>query len=93
VKASQRVVVLGRELQVRTSASAATVTEVAHFIDRTAAQVAGSVASGDTQLIALLTLLNIAEGYLTLQQQVAAGEQRAHDVMSCLVQQIDTALE
>ena len=93
MKASQRVTVLGRELQVRTSASAATVTEVAHFIDRTAAQVAGSIASGDTQLITLLTLLNIAEGFLTLQRQVAADEQRAHDVMSYLLEQIDTALE
>lgn len=86
MKSSHRVTVMGRELQVRSSASAATVDEVARYINDTAARVAESVKSGDTQLVTLLTLLNIAEEYMSLRQQ-------AQDVVSRLVQQVDNALE
>lgn len=86
MKSSHRVTVLGRELQVRSSASVATVDEVARYINDTAARVAESVKSGDTQLVTLLTLLNIAEEYMSLRQQ-------AQDVVSRLVQQVDNALE
>jgi cell division protein ZapA len=48
------------------------VQEVESFIDRRIAEVSASVPAADQQLVTLLALLNVAEGYLALQK----GENR-----------------
>jgi len=66
---SHRVRVLGRELQVRSTASAESVREVETFVNEKLKEVAASINASDTQIIAILTLMNIAESYLTLARE------------------------
>ncbi len=63
---SHRVKVLGRELQVRSTATAESVREVETFINEKLKEVASSVNTSDTQIVAILALMNIAESYLAL---------------------------
>ncbi len=62
--ASHRICILGRELQVRSSAAPETVGEVESFVNAKLAEVSAAVQSGDTQLVAILALMNIAEDFL-----------------------------
>jgi cell division protein ZapA (FtsZ GTPase activity inhibitor) len=63
---SHRVKVLGRELQVRSTATADSVREVETFVNEKLKEVAASVNTSDTQIVAILALMNIAESYLAL---------------------------
>jgi cell division protein ZapA len=66
LSASHRICVLGRELQVRSAASSETVREVEAIVNAKLAEVAAAVQVSDTQLVAILALMNIAEAYLTV---------------------------
>jgi len=68
VKLLHRIRVLGREIQVRSNAAPESVQEVEAYIDRRIAEVSASIPTADQQLVTILTLLNIAESYLALQQ-------------------------
>ena len=61
-----RIRVLGRELQVRSSALPEQVREIEELVNRKLAEVAASIKGSDPQLVAILTLMNIAEEYLSL---------------------------
>ena len=61
---SHRICILGRELQVRSSAAPEAVSEVELFVNAKLAEVSVAVQSADTQLVAILALMNIAEDYL-----------------------------
>ena len=61
-----RIRVLGREIQVKSTASRDTVREVESFVNEKIAEVAALARGGDTQAVAVLTLMNIAEEYLSL---------------------------
>ena len=61
---SHRICILGRELQVRSSAAPEAVSEVELFDNAKLAEVSVAVQSADTQLVAILALMNIAEDYL-----------------------------
>jgi cell division protein ZapA len=63
---SHRVKVLGRELQVRSTATAESVREVETFVNEKLKEVASSVNTSDTQIVAILALMNISESYLAL---------------------------
>ena len=69
------------------------VDEVARFVNDAASRVAASVQSGDTHLISLLTLLNIAEEYMALQRQVDSEREQDRTVLGELMARIDNALE
>ena len=61
---SHRICIMGRELQVRSSAAPETVSEVESFVNAKLAEVSAGVQGGDTQVVAILALMNIAEAYL-----------------------------
>lgn len=67
--ASHRICVMGRELQVRSSAAPETVSEVESFVNAKLAEVSAAVQGGDTQVIAILALMNIAEAYLAVMRE------------------------
>lgn len=69
MSASHRICVMGRELQVRSAASSETVREVEAIVNAKLAEVAAAVQVSDTQLVAILALMNIAEAYLTVQKE------------------------
>lgn len=84
---------MGRELQVRSAASAAAVEEVEAYVNQKLADVAASLPHADQQLVALLALLNIAEAYLALRRPDGAAESLDPRVVGRIVQKIDKALE
>lgn len=89
---SHRITVMGREVQVRTTAAPEAVAEVEAFVNAELAEVATMVTGGDSQLIAILALLNIAESYLALARERGAEEQRGVEVVSRMLRRIDEGL-
>ncbi|MRR57131.1 MAG: cell division protein ZapA [Deltaproteobacteria bacterium] len=59
-----RVKVLGREVQVRTTASPEQVREIESFVNSTITELQASTNTADPQVIAILALLNLAESFL-----------------------------
>lgn len=66
MSSSHRVRVLGRELQVRSTATAETVRKVEAFVNERLKEAAALINTTDPQIIAILALMNIAESYLAL---------------------------
>jgi cell division protein ZapA len=64
VNSLHRVKVLGREVQVRTTASPEQVREIESFVNSTIAELQASTKTVDPQVIAILALLNLAESFL-----------------------------
>jgi cell division protein ZapA len=64
VNSLHRVKVLGREVQVRTTASPEQVREIESFVNSTITELQASTNTADPQVIAILALLNLAESFL-----------------------------
>ncbi len=84
---------LGRELQVRSMASAESVREVEAFVNKKLAEVAASVKTTDSQIIAILTLMNIAESYLALASENDAYRKQGSERISKLLYKLERNLE
>lgn len=69
MKTSHLVTVLGRELSVRSSASAEKVRAVESFVNGRLQEIGSALKSGDVQLLQTLALLNIAEELLALRSE------------------------
>jgi cell division protein ZapA (FtsZ GTPase activity inhibitor) len=59
---------LGREISVRTSATAAKVQQIESFVNNRLQEIGAALKSGDAQLVLTLALLNITEELLDLQK-------------------------
>lgn len=92
MKSSHRIRVLGREIQVRSSASAAAVSAVEEFVNKRLAEVAVSLPNADQQLVTLLTLLNITEAYLVAQRGDVADSTADDAALQRIAARIDKAL-
>lgn len=68
MKATHSVTVLGREISVRTSASAAKVQQIETLINTKLQDIGAALKSGDAQLVLTLALLNTTEELLDLQK-------------------------
>ncbi len=90
---SHRVRVLGRELQVRSQASAESVRAVEAFVNEKLAEVSASLNTTDSQIIAILTLMNIAESYLALIRENDAYRKQGSERISRLLYQLESYLE
>jgi cell division protein ZapA len=66
MKHLHRVAVLGRELQVKSSAPPGKVEKIVAFLESKIHEVEQYVKGGDTQVVAILTLMNLAETVLDL---------------------------
>lgn len=93
MNSSHRVRVLGRELQVRSQASAESVREVETFVNEKLAEVAASVKTTDSQIISILTLMNIAESYLALARENDAYRKQVSERISRLLYKLERNLE
>ena len=88
-----RIRVLGRELQVRSSSHPEQVREIESFVNGRLAEVAAAIKGNDPQLVAILTLMNIAEAYLSsLREQETSQEHDAVRIDS-LLKKLDTVLQ
>jgi len=68
VKATHFVTVLGRQISVKSSAPAEKVQRIESFVNARVQEIGAALKSGDAQLVLTLTLLNITEELLDLQQ-------------------------
>ena len=84
---------LGRELQVRSQASAESVREVEAFVNGKLNEVTASVKTSDSQIIAILTLMNIAESYLALAREHDAYRKQGSERISRLLDELERNLE
>lgn len=87
-----RVKVFGREVQVRSSASAEDVREVELYVNDTIAQVQTSMKTTDFQILATMALLNIAESFLLQSRECSLQENFVRDKVSRLTRHIDEAV-
>ena len=69
MKTSHAVIVLGRELSVRSSAPESKVRAVETFVNGKLRETGSALKSGDAQLVLTLALLNTAEELLELRSQ------------------------
>ncbi len=92
MSSAHRIRVMGRELQVRSAAPAESVRKVEAFVNEKLAEVATSVKGCDSQLIAILTLMNLGEAYLNLARENESLRQQANERVSRLLQQLDENL-
>ena len=87
-----RIRVLGRELQVRSVALPETVQEIEAFVNGKLSGVAASVTGGDSQVVAILTLMTIAEAYLSLVKEQDASRQQETEWLTTLLQKLEDDL-
>lgn len=80
---------LGRELQVRSSASPESVQEIETFVNSKLSGVAASVTGGDSQVVAILTLMTLAEAYLSLVKEQNASRQQETERLNRLLQKFE----
>ena len=92
MKVSHRIQILGREIQVKSSASVESVREVEDYLNERSAEVVLSLPNADQQLIALLILLNTTESYLALRRGEPSGGAGFQQAVDSMVEKIDTAL-
>lgn len=89
VNSSHRVKVLGREVQVRSTASPEQVREVEACVNETIVELQESMKAADPQLIAILALLNLAESYLLQSRENSRLERLVQERVSRLISRID----
>lgn len=81
--------VFGREIQVKSTANSETVKEVEAFVNDKISTVAASVKGGDSQVVAILAMMNIAETYLTLVKNCESSSRASDEKIEKLVRLID----
>lgn len=80
--------VLGRDLKIRSTASAEVVREVETYLNAKVEEVDRALKGGDTLSVAILTLLNIAESYLSLRRSLTESQDQDQR-MSELIKRLD----
>ncbi len=87
---SHRIKVLDREINVRTTADGDTVRDIEFFVNRRLAEVEDTGKTGDKELAAILTLMNIAEDYLALEKKIKLSSNLENERIFRLMQLVDT---
>jgi cell division protein ZapA len=93
LNSSHRVRVLGRELQVRSTAPAESVREIERFVNEKLKEVAAAVNTNDPQIIAILALMNISESYLALARENDVSRQQGSERISRILYELERNLE
>lgn len=92
MRSLHRIRVLGREIQVRSSALPEKVRDIELFVNGKLAEVAASIKGNDPQLVAILALMNIAEAHLSLVGEREASEQHEVERLTMLLRKLDDNL-
>lgn len=80
--------VLGRDLKIRSTASAEVVREVETYLNAKVEEVDRALKGGDTLSVAILTLLNIAEAYLSLCRSLTESQDQDQRLVE-LIKRLD----
>ncbi len=84
-----RIRVLGRELQVRSSALPEQVRDIEIFVNGKLAEVSAATRGSDPQLVAILTLMNLAEDYLSLVRDHEASREHTEERLGVLLGKLE----
>ncbi len=88
-----RVKVLGREVQVRTTAAPEQVREIEAFVNSAVSDLQASMKTADPQVIAIMALLNIAETCLQHAREYNSLNSAVSERVSRLVRKIDETVK
>ena len=89
MKTAHVVRVLGREISVRSSASAEQVQAVETFVNNRLQEIGSALKSGDAQLVLTLALLNTAEEMLDLRDRMKS-DNAIEDRLRVIVERLET---
>jgi len=81
--------VLGRELQVKSASSPEHVARVEALVNEKLAEAAAAVSGGDTQVVAIVAMMNLAEAYLTLDNEREAERRSIRERVAGLLGRLD----
>jgi len=87
-----RVKVLGREVQVRSTAAPEQVREVEALVNDSIDELRDSMNTQDSQLVAILALLNLGESVILQARETARTELLVRERVSCLINRIEEAV-
>lgn len=89
---THRIRILGRDLQVRSTALPEAVQEIESFVNGKLSEVAASMTGGDSQVVAILTLMTIAETYLSLLKEQEVSRRHEMERITGLIRKLDCCL-
>lgn len=81
--------VLGRDLQLKSASTPEHVAQVEALTNQKLAEAGEAVTSGDSQVIVILALMNLAEACLAAQQQVEDERSASRERISGLLGQLE----
>ena len=85
-----RIRVLGRELQVKSTTTLESVLEAESYVNERVAEVAASVTGGDSQVVAILTLMTLAEEHLSSARKKEADRRIDAERINRLLDKLDS---
>jgi len=81
--------VLGRELQVKSPSSPEHVAQVEALVNEKLAEASAAVSGGDSQIVSILAMMNIAEAYLALKNECEAERRTNRERITGLLGKLD----
>jgi cell division protein ZapA len=81
--------VLGRELQVKSTSSPEQVAQVEALVNEKLAEAGAAVSGGDSQIVAILAMMNIAEAYLALKKECNEERRTIRERVTGLLERSD----
>jgi cell division protein ZapA len=81
--------VLGRDLQVKSTSTPEHVAQVEELVNQKLAEAEAAVSGGDSQIVVILALMHLAEGYLTAQRELEAERSACSARISGLLERLD----
>ena len=86
-----RIRVLGRELQVRSTTTPERVLEAESYVNERVAEVAASVTGGDSQVVAILALMTLAEEHLASARKLESDRRVELERFARLLEKLESA--
>ncbi|WP_136527064.1 cell division protein ZapA [Geomonas ferrireducens] len=87
--ATHSIRVLGRDLQVKSVATPEHVAQVETLVNQKLAEAEGAVPGGDTQMVVILALMNLAESCLNAQKELAEERRICGERIVGLIERLD----
>lgn len=87
--ATHSIRVLGRELQVKSVATPEHVAQVETLVNDKLAEAQAKVSGGDTQLVIILALMNLAEACLDARKQLEEEQRTCTERVMGLIERLD----
>ena len=81
--------VLGRELPVKSTSSPEHVARVESLVNEKLAEAGAAISGGDSQIVSILAMMNIAEAYLALKSECEAERRTNRERVAGLLERLN----